>query len=104
LSITPESQKGQQAAEIPISDIYFFTRNDAKMRCYDVCVAILKESVKCDGKIIPGVPLARLNVMDDIKIDKKPLYHLSWDRSSSGKLINAPTVIGYGRTGASIMI
>jgi hypothetical protein len=105
LSITPESQKGQQAAEIPISDIYFLTGNDAAMHCYDIGVAILEKSVKCNGKIIPGLPLNRLNVMNDIRVADEFPHHLSWNGSSSEEPrtpYSHPTVIGYGRTGAPL--
>jgi hypothetical protein len=101
LTITPECQRGIAMNEVLISDIYLLTTNDAEMNSYDICVAILEEPVRFNGEIIPGVPLARLNVMYDIRVADESPYHLSWQGSSRNGSINdvSPIVIGYGNTG-----
>jgi hypothetical protein len=108
LSIEAECQRGKFLGNIPVTDIYVLTGNDAGTDCYDIAIGILKESVKYKGKIVPGVRLDKLNVFTEMeRIDAiLPRHHIRLEGPSEKALpVNKrPVVIGYGVTGLGKLV
>ncbi|MDR2806766.1 MAG: hypothetical protein LBB11_01245, partial [Puniceicoccales bacterium] len=97
LSITTEYKKGQ-ITDIPITDIYFLTKDQDGKKCYDVCITILERPVKYNDEIVPGINLKQLNVITDtdfINVSQEDPFHIYLDNSNNFP----PIVIGYGNTG-----
>jgi hypothetical protein len=93
--------------DIPITDIYVLTNNEEGTNCYDMAICILKEPVKYEREIVPGVGLDELNAIREVEtMDQDNFFHICLEGLSAEALPvdKRPVVIGYGLTGLKPLI
>ncbi|MDR2372394.1 MAG: hypothetical protein LBD60_04580 [Puniceicoccales bacterium] len=103
LSVKAECRRGEFGDDIPITNIYLLTGNDEGTNCYDVAICILKEPVKFEGKIVPGIELDKLNAFTEMErvsaVSPYHHIHLEGPLGEAFPVDQRPVVIGYGLTG-----
>jgi hypothetical protein len=76
-----------------VQDVYVLT-DDSFNKCYDICVMILKNSVRFREEIAPGIKLENLNVINP-SVDSDWPHHIE----TSLNLNEWPIIVGYGYMG-----
>jgi hypothetical protein len=74
-----------------VTDVYILT-NDSVKKCDDVCVMILKDPVKINNEIVPGIKLVDLNVILSLtNVSQIKSYHIE----TSAELNKQSIMVGY---------